>query len=140
MFKVGDKVVRKAKDIQGFWTTSGLSDKPVTITKVTRHTGNYLGREDDIKIEGNESTWCSKYFDLYVEPVATPTPKFKVDDKVIFTNAKKKKHETKIKGVFVAYEVEVNKGTILVKEERLSNPPPIPREITVDGVVYREVL
>lgn len=125
MFKVGDKVVR-TKAIRGAWMIN-----PIVVIARIDGTGNlYFDR-----VAGG---WYAGNFKLYEEPALVP--KFKVGDKVVFTNNKKKKQDTKIEGVLIGYEVKINHCTAIVRESQLTEPPPVPREITVDGVTYREVI
>ena len=107
MFKVGDKVVRKAKYNDSNWWPYGTT--PLIVI-----------------------------FELYVEPVIAPAPKFKVGDRVKPKLGSTGTLITKVTKI-TEYRYDTDSKMINVREEKLELSD-APRTVTVDGIVYREVI
>lgn len=128
MFKVGDKVVRKEGYRDEAWcmrTNTPSAPFPV------------LGQRDRyLKVLPSDEipNWDESYFDLYAEPAAVP--KFKVGDIVMGVNDKTR---TPSKITKVEFRYFTDGAMQDVRESKLVAFEPL-KEITVDGVIYREVL
>lgn len=130
MFKVGDKVVRKEGCRGEVWcmrTNTPSAPFPV------------LGQKDRyLKVLPSDEipNWDESYFDLYVEPAAVP--KFKVGDKVHIPGNKAIPPST-IRDIKFVYTFLEHANVIHEAKLSLYIGPPKPREVIVDGVIYREV-
>ena len=127
MFKVGDKVVRKAKYNDSNWWPYGTT--PLIVIS---------SAEMDTWFKDVPEGWSTDYFELYVEPVIAPAPKFKVGDRVKPKLGSTGTLITKVTKI-TEYRYDTDSKMINVREEKLELSD-APRTVTVDGIVYREGL